>query len=148
MSNLNKIILIGRLTADPAARSTPQGTALTTFTLAVDRAMRPDGTRGETDFIDISTFGRVAEVAAKYTNKGKQVLVEGRIQVRTFNDAGGVKKWATEVVASNVVFLGGVAKADTKEMPPQIALEPESLEAPAEAELSAEPVPAQEDIPF
>ena len=102
MANLNRIILIGRLTNDPEARTTMDGTPLTKFVLAVDRN-RPSGMQKETDFIDIIAWRNLAEFSGSELAKGQLVLVEGRIQNRSFDTKEGVKRYITEVVASNMV---------------------------------------------
>lgn len=98
---LNRVILIGRLTRDPELRYTPSGTAVATFTLAVDRKFKRD----ETDFIPIVTWTKLAENCANYLSKGRLAAVEGRIQVRTYDNQEGQKRWVTEVVADEVKFL-------------------------------------------
>jgi single-strand DNA-binding protein len=102
MSSLNKVVLIGRLTKDPDLRYTQSGTAVATFTLAVDR---PFSKEKETDFIPCVVWRKQAENCAEYIGKGSLVAVEGRIQVRTYEAKDGGKRWATEVVAENVRFL-------------------------------------------
>ena len=98
---LNSVILIGRLTKDPDLRHTTNDKAVATFTLAVDRPFNKD----ETDFIPCVVWQKQAENCANYLSKGSQVAVEGRIQVRTYDDKDGQKRWVTEVVANNVRFL-------------------------------------------
>jgi len=100
LANLNRIILVGRLTADPEARATMDGIPMAKFRLAVDR-QRQSGT----DFIDVIAWRRAAEVCSDYLKKGSLVLVEGRIQIRSFEDQTGQRRWATEVVARNVQML-------------------------------------------
>ncbi|MFA5113288.1 MAG: single-stranded DNA-binding protein [Candidatus Margulisiibacteriota bacterium] len=104
MANQNKIILVGRLTADPEGRSTAEGLPVTKFRLAVDR---PTSGQGETgaDFIDIVAWRRLAEVCGQYLKKGQLVLVDGRIQNRSFEDQSGQRKWVTEVIASTMTML-------------------------------------------
>ena len=99
MANLNRIILVGRLTADPETRSTMDGLPMAKFRLAVGRP------QGGTDFMDVIAWRRLAEVCGQYLNKGKLVLVEGRIQVRSFEDQSGQRRWATEIVARNIQML-------------------------------------------
>lgn len=101
---LNKCVLIGRLTKDPDLRYTTSGTAVATFTLAVDRPRRADSEK-ETDFIPVVAWGKTAENCANYIGKGSLVAVEGRIQVRTYEAKDGDKRWVTEVIADNVRFL-------------------------------------------
>lgn len=98
---LNKVILIGRLTRDPELKYTPNGTAVATFTLAVNRKFNRD----ETDFIDIVAWRGLAENCANYLGKGRMAAVEGRLQVRTFEGKDGQKRKATEVIADDVRFL-------------------------------------------
>jgi single-strand DNA-binding protein len=111
---MNKCILIGRLTKDPDLRYTQSGTAVATFTLAVDRPRRSDSEK-ETDFIPVVAWGKTAENCANYIGKGSLVAVEGRIQVRTYEAKDGGKRWVTEVVAGAVHFLDkrGERAADT-----------------------------------
>ena len=107
MANLNRIILVGRLTADPEGRSTADGTAVTKFRLAVDRPLSGVKREDNTDFIDVVTWQRLAEVCAQYLKKGRLVLVEGRIQNRSFEDQTGQRRWVTEVVARSMTMLEG-----------------------------------------
>ncbi len=103
---MNRVILIGRLTRDPELRYTPNGTAVTTFTLAVNRARTsPTGER-EADFINIVAWSKLADLCANYLRKGRQAAVEGRLQSRSYDNKEGKKVYVTEVVADNVQFLG------------------------------------------
>jgi len=118
MANLNRIILVGKLVADPDTKSTVEGIPVTRFKLAVNRFQR-EGAPQATDFIDVVTWRRLAEVAGQYLRKGNPVLIEGRIQVRSFEDQTGQRKWATEVIARNMQMLGGPAgKPAEKEAEP------------------------------
>jgi len=101
---LNKVILIGRLTKEPDLRYTPSGTAVAKFTLAVDRRQSKDREK-ETDFIDIVVWQKQAENCANYLGKGRLVAVDGRLQVRSYEDNQGIRRKAAEVVAENVRFL-------------------------------------------
>lgn len=102
---LNKIILIGRLVADPQLRYTQNGIAVTNFTLAVDRPFTSQGGEKETDFIDIVTWRKQAETCANHLNKGRLVAIEGRLQIRSYDDRDGIRRKAAEVVADQVRFL-------------------------------------------
>jgi single-strand DNA-binding protein len=102
LANLNRIILVGRLVADPEARLTVDGLPMTKFRLAVTRPM---GTENGVDLIDIVAWRRLAEVCGEYLKKGQLVLVEGRIQNRSFDDQTGQRRWVTEVVAKNMTML-------------------------------------------
>jgi single-strand DNA-binding protein len=102
---LNRVILIGRLTRDPELRYTPAGVGVTTFTLAVDRPFSNQGGEKEADFINIVTWRQLAETCANYLRKGKLTAVEGRIQIRNYENNEGKRIYVTEVVADNVRFL-------------------------------------------
>ena len=102
---LNKVILIGRLTRDPELRYTPGGVAVARFTVAVDRPFTNRQGEREADFIDVVVWQKQAEICANYLGKGRLVAVEGRLQVRSYEDNQGVKRRAAEVVAENVRFL-------------------------------------------
>jgi single-strand DNA-binding protein len=102
---LNRVILIGRLTRDPEMRYTPSGVAVTQFTLAVDRPFTSGGGEREADFIPIVTWRQLAETCANYLRKGRLAAVEGRIQVRNYENNEGKRVYVTEVIADNVRFL-------------------------------------------
>lgn len=107
---LNKTVLIGRLTKDPELRYTPNGTAVTQFTLACERPFTNNQGEREADFIPIVVWRKAAEAAANYTRKGSLVAVEGRIQVRNYENEEGRRVYMTEVVAENVRFLSSAKK--------------------------------------
>jgi single-strand DNA-binding protein len=102
---LNKIILIGRLVRDPESRHTPQGTPVCRFTLAVNRPFTNSEGEREADFIDCIAWEKLAENVQKYTNKGRLVAVEGRLQIRSYDDSQGVRRRAAEVICQRVVFM-------------------------------------------
>ncbi|WP_054943611.1 single-stranded DNA-binding protein [Paenibacillus ihuae] len=103
---LNRVILIGRLTRDPELRYTPAGVAVTQFTLAVDRQFSGgEGREREADFIPIVTWRQLAETCANYLKKGRLAAVEGRIQVRNYENNEGKRVYVTEIIADNVRFL-------------------------------------------
>ena len=104
---LNRIDLMGRLTADPELRRTNNGKAVTSFTLAVDR----DFGDKETDFIECVAWQNTAEFVSKYFTKGRMAVVSGRLQIRSWNDKDGNKRKTAEVVADNVYF--GDSKKDS-----------------------------------
>src|ERR1700680_2494047 len=144
MPNLNKALLIGRLTKDPEMRYTPSGTAVTNFSIATNRwSTGADGERKEfTDYHNIAAYPigkrNLAETVAQYTRKGALVYVEGRIQTRSWEGQDGQKRRVTEIIANDVQFLeprgsggGGGAAAG----------------AGASAPRSAGAVAASDDIP-
>ena len=101
---LNKIILMGRLTRDPELRRTGSGTAVTSFSLAVDRDFKSQNGEKETDFIDVVAWRSTAEFVSKYFTKGRMAVVEGRLQIRDWTDRDGGKRRSAEVIADNVYF--------------------------------------------
>ena len=101
---LNHIVLMGRLTRDPELRRTQSGTAVASFTLAVDRDFSSQGGEKQTDFIDIVAWRSTADFVCKYFRKGQLVAVQGSIQTRTYTDSQGTKRKAFEIVADNVHF--------------------------------------------
>ena len=100
---MNNIILIGRLTKDPDLRYTQAGKAVCSFTLAVDRPY--SGDNKEADFINIVVWNKVGENCAQYLSKGRKVAVQGRLQIRNYEDDKGQRRYITEVVANSVEFL-------------------------------------------
>ncbi|NCB04417.1 MAG: single-stranded DNA-binding protein [Clostridia bacterium] len=111
---LNKAILMGRLTADPELRRTQSNTAVTSFTLAVDRSFSK-GAEKQTDFIDIVAWDKTAEFVSKWFHKGQLVAVSGRIQVRNWEDKQGQKRRTYEIVAEEAHFAE--SKRDTQYSP-------------------------------
>ena len=103
---MNSVILIGRLTKDPEMKYTTgqNQMAVTTFTLAIDRPAR-QGQEKQTDFIRITTFGRMAENCDRYLAKGRRAAVQGRIQTGSYTNKDGQTVYTTDVVAGNVEFL-------------------------------------------
>jgi single-strand DNA-binding protein len=141
MANLNRVLLIGRLTKDPELRFTPQGTPVCDLNLATNRVIKSaDGnSREETCFVEITVWGRQAETSAEYLKKGREVFVEGRLTLDRWETPEGQKRSRLRVTAERVQFLGGPRSA-----PPaarEVAPEPE-----------AEPEPTEEappgDVPF
>ena len=102
---LNQIVIMGRLTRDPELRRTASGTAVASFTLAVDRDFSgKDGGEKETDFIDCVAWRNTGEFVSKYFSKGRMAVVSGRVQIRNWTDKEGNKRRTAEVIADNVYF--------------------------------------------
>lgn len=102
---MNKIFISGHLTKSPELRYTANQKVVATFTLAVDRPfLNKDGVK-EADFIPVVVWGKTAEVVNHHCTKGQKLLVEGRVQVRSYEDKSGEKRWMTEVVGDKVEFL-------------------------------------------
>lgn len=132
---LNKIIVCGRMTADPEMRSTQGGKNVTSFTLAVDRDFKQNGEK-ETDFINCVAWNNTADFVARYFSKGNLAIVSGRLQTRRFETQDGQKRTATEIVAENVYFCEG--KKDKEEVGAPLPAGFEGAEADA----------ADDDLPF
>jgi single-strand DNA-binding protein len=107
---LNRIIVMGRMTRDPELRRTNSGTAVASFTVAVDRDFKSQSGEKETDFIDVVAWRNTAEFASKYFSKGRMAVVEGRLQIRDWTDKDGNKRRSAEIVADSVYF--GDSKRD------------------------------------
>ncbi|MDP1538454.1 MAG: single-stranded DNA-binding protein [bacterium] len=125
--NLNKVILVGRLTRDPETRALPSGQSVTNFGMATDRFFtdKSGQKQQQTEFHNIVAFGKLADIAAQYLNKGSLVLIEGRLQTRSWQDSSGNKRSRTEIVAERLQMgpksAGRTipAKEPEKETPPE-----------------------------
>lgn len=109
---MNKVVLIGRLSRDPELRHTTSGMAVCQINVAISRRVGA-GKEPETDFINVVVWDKQAENVSKYLAKGRQVAVEGRIQTRNYDNNEGKKVYVTEVVATNVEFLGSASDNQT-----------------------------------
>lgn len=110
MANLNKVFLLGNVTRDPEIRYTPKGSAVCDLGIAVNRNYTTDSgeKREEVTFVDVTLWGRTAEVAGEYVKKGRPIFVEGRLQMDTWDDKQtGQKRTRLRVVAENMQMLGG-----------------------------------------
>lgn len=134
---LNKIILMGRLTRDPELRKTGNGTAVASFSLAVDRDFKGQNGEKETDFIDIVAWRGTAELVCKYFTKGRMMVVEGRLQIRDWTDKDGGKRRSAEVIADNVYF------ADSKK-----TVSDSDTAAPAGGDFEEVPEEEKGELPF
>ena len=126
---MNKVILAGRLTKDPEVKYTQNGTVYARFTLAVNRRFSKESAA---DFLPIITWNKVAEVCGNNLVKGSQILVEGRIQINSY-EKDGQKRYVTEIIGDNVEFLGSKPKS--------------APATPQQAAFGSE-VPPDEEIPF
>lgn len=120
---LNKVILIGRVTKDPELRYTQSGNPVLNMTVAVDRPFTNQQGEREADFIDVVVWNKQAENCANYLSKGRLVAVEGRLQIRSYEDSQGNRRRVAEVVSNNVRFLpdgknGGGRKNAADPAPP------------------------------
>ncbi|MBQ9014002.1 MAG: single-stranded DNA-binding protein [Bacilli bacterium] len=110
---MNKFQFMGRLTRDPESRVTPNtNTQVTTFSIAVNRRFADANGERKADFFNLTAFGKLAEFCSKYYRKGQQVLVEGRIQNRSWDDQNGQKRYATDYIIENAYFADSRRDSD------------------------------------
>lgn len=141
--NLNRVILGGRLTSDVELKTTPSGTFVTSFSVAVNRRGAKEGQQ-QADFINVVAFKERAELISKYFKKGSSICIEGEIQTRSWKDNSGNTRYATEVIASQVHFVDSKSEnpADAPSVIPGFKAEPKP-EAP-----NFEPMSNDDDLPF
>ena len=139
--SVNKAILIGNLTKDPEQRFTASGTAVCNFTVATNEKYKDKSGEWQerAEFHNIVAWAKLAEICAKYLQKGKQVYIEGRIQTRSYDDKNGVKKYTTEIVADQMKMLGS-----------SVSVSRENADIPGTGRQSEEPCRTDEElgIPF
>ena len=136
MPDLNRVILIGRLTADPELKQTPSGVSCCRFKVAISRSYKDSSGNYPADFIDCQAWRQKAEFVSKYFSKGKCIIVEGNLQNNDYTDKDGVKHYGMIVLADNVSFGeskggSGTGTQQTSQTAPQTTTTP----APATAEL-------------
>lgn len=139
---MNSITLLGRLGRDPEVKYTQSGKVVTSLTLAVDRIFKNANGDKEADFIPVVIWGKTAELVGNSCQKGHRLLVDGRLQIRSYDAKDGTKRWVTEVIANSVEFIerkagGGSAAASAGEMGTK-----------SEMEMFGTAVPFDEEIPF
>ncbi len=158
MPNLNKVQLMGNLTRDPEVRYTPKGNAVVDITMAINRYFTPDGgeRREETVFVDITLWGRQAEIIGEYTRKGRPLYVEGRLQLDTWDDKQtGAKRSKLKVIGENIQLLGsredggGGQQQQQHSAPPQQQQQqysppPQQQQAPPQEQQQYSPPPQQQ----
>ena len=132
---MNKLILMGRLVADPELKTTPSGLSVTTVRVAVNRRYSADGTN-TADFFDVVCWRQTADFVAKYFAKGRMIGVVGSLQTRSWTDKNGNKRYVTEVIADEAYFCGDKAETETK------------AKAKPEAEPELTEVDDGEELPF
>ena len=158
---LNRIIIMGRLVADPELRTTPTGTPVATVRLAVDRDFKDKQTgERETDFINVVAWRQTAEFISRYFTKGRMAVVEGRLQIRPYTDRDGNKRTAAEVVAENFYFgdsrrdgdgggsYGGQSYGQPYSAPAASQQPPMGYSAPEGDDQFTELVGDESDLPF
>lgn len=110
---INRIVLLGRATKDPETRATSAGKMVSTFTLACERDFKSASGDKEADFIPIVCWGKTSEIVEKYVNKGNMIAIDGRLQIRTYEDKEGKKRTIAEVVADRVQLLGSKTERES-----------------------------------
>lgn len=146
--NLNKVILGGRLTSDPEFKTTPSGVAVTTFSIAVNRNYKK-GEEQQADFITVTAWRQTAEFIARYFRKGSSICIVGSIQTRSWTNRNGEKRYATEVVADEAMFVD--AKNEITRSTAAMPLYPLSYMPDAYTSTAApklEEIGEDEDLPF
>jgi len=144
MANLNKVLLLGNVTRDPEVRYTPKGSAVCDLGIAVNRGYTTDSgeKREEVTFVDVTLWGRTAEVASEYLKKGRPVFIEGRLQMDSWDDKQtGQKRTRLRVVAENMQLLGGRPPGGAESTG-------ESRQTSIPPKKSAGPAPDEDEIPF
>ncbi|MCI5801390.1 MAG: single-stranded DNA-binding protein [Oscillospiraceae bacterium] len=153
---MNKVFLLGRLTADPELRQTASNISVTSFTVAVNRPYTK-GAERQADFIDVVAWRQSAEFVCRYFQKGKPILVEGRLQVRDYTDKNGNKRRVYEVQADNVSFVegagnggntGGASPSYNNSPSPSAAPEPSGVAYSSGDAGDFEEVGGFDDLPF
>ena len=142
MAGVNKVILVGRLGQDPELRYTPDGTAVANFSIATSESWKDKSTgekKEKTEWHKIVAWRKLGELCGEYLAKGRQVYIEGRLQTRDWQDKDGNKRYTTEVVATEVQFLGSRESSGPRDAyggPPPSETEPPRLDS------------QDDDIPF
>ncbi|MCB0406348.1 MAG: single-stranded DNA-binding protein [Bdellovibrionales bacterium] len=142
---VNKVILIGRLGADPEVRYTSGGSAVANFNLATNESwMDKEGQKKErTEWHRVVVWGKLGELCGQYLSKGRQAFVEGRLQTRDWQDKDGNKRYTTEIVAQNIQFLGGPGdRAGSGDFVPSGDF------APAGQSMESGPGGMEDEVPF
>ena len=143
MASLNKVILIGHMTADPELKQTPSGVSVCSFSIGVTRKYATKGEQQQTDFISIVAWRTVAEFIARYFRKGSAICICGSLQTRTWTDNNGNKRYATEVVADEASFVerkSESARTDDYQVP--------SFNSPISEAPKFEEIAGDDDLPF
>lgn len=143
---MNKICIVGNLTRDPELRATEQGNAVCSFTVAVNRRYRDQDGNTPTDFIPVVVWRDLAENCAKYLAKGHKVAVSGALQIRSYTDRDGVKRWVSEIQANEVDFLTPRGETSKDEAPAR--REQEAWQTSPEDDWLREAPEEQDDLPF
>ena len=152
MASFNKVILIGNMTADPELKQTRGGLSVCSFSIAVNRRFKNENGQQDCDFITIIAWRQQAEFVTRYFKKGMPILVCGQIQTRTWTDNQGQKRYATEVVADEVAFVGNNSSStEAKAGTPAFNPETDGKYMPSaytQNDQNFEEIPNDGDLPF
>lgn len=143
MASFNKVILLGNLTRDPESRTTPKGTSVCSFSLAMNRRYKTESgeDRDETTFIDCESYGKQAELISKYMTKGRPLMVDGRLKLDTW-EKNGEKRSRIKVVVENFQFMGSRDDANSTESGDYNSVSPSSRKSSEDA------APGDDEVPF
>ena len=151
--NFNKVILGGRLTADPELKQTQSGIPVVSFSIAVNRRYQSKDAPQQTDFFNVTAWRATAEFVSKYFRKGSSICITGSIQNRTWTDQQGQKRYATDIVADEVQFVDSRAEGPSFDNVQQGGYTPDaystpSFSSPANSAPNFEEVASDDDLPF
>ena len=149
--NFNKVILGGRLTADPELKQTQSGIPVVSFSIAVNRRYQSKDAPQQTDFFNVTAWRATAEFVSKYFRKGSSICITGTIQNRTWTDQQGQKRYATDIVADEVMFVDSRQESSGAPAAPQYtpdAYSAPSFSTPAASAPRFEEVKTDDDLPF
>ena len=147
---MNKIIIMGRVTKQVDVRYTPSQKVVCSFTLAVDRPFLNQEGKREADFIPVVVWGKAAELCGNSLAKGHRLLVEGRLQIRSYDGKDGNRHWVTEIIANNVEFVERKADSANRHIAPagDMGAAPRAGAAKSDMSGLGTSVPFDEDVPF
>src|SRR2546429_487121 len=142
MKSINKLVLMGHLTHDPETKTTPGGTVITTFSIAINKSWTtPDGDKKEeVDYYRITAFNKLAEIYNKYLKKGRKTYVEGHLTTHKFTTKDGQARTTTEIIADDINMLDSTKETEAKET------EATEITAPADPNAEAEYMEKAKDI--
>lgn len=146
--NLNKVIMAGRLTADPELRTTPSGVPVTRFTVAISRPKTKDGVEQKADFISTIAWRTTAEFITKYFRKGSSICIVGSIQTSDWTDQNGQKRYSTEVLATEAMFVDSKSETGGQYTPDPAYAAPPTFASTPGATPKFEELKTDEDLPF
>ena len=151
--NLNKVVLCGRLTADPELKTTTSGVSVTSFSIAVNRQFRSkNGEETQADFINVTAWRNTAEFITRFFRKASSICVVGSIQTRSWTDQNGQKRYATEVIADEAYFVDAKSESPVGAQSGGAAYIPDNYGTPAfsspDSGAKFEDVQSDEELPF